>query len=254
MPARDDKSVILTLGGYCSFAKTNGADNTINQLSALVEHGPDCALVTYGILKGYREALDSVPVVLHADNTVSVLDNTVPNIILVFSAGDALKVAAEGVVCITFLGAFSGKRTHITTVQPAQAADRWDVPLIVGPPPYGYPVTNDDSNNPVTIATLARAVVELDADAVKTRFIDSSENRLIVGATGVPALALGGLKTGIDGYFKSVQRCVQTDVKGVAVGRSATRDPQPAGVVADLNAIIHKNATVEDAHSLYMAR
>ena len=65
-------------------------------------------------------------------------------------------------------------------------------------------------------------------------------------------LALGGPKTGIDGYFKFVHHCMQVGAKGVAVGRNITQDPRPEKVVAGLNAIIHENATAEDAYSLYM--
>ncbi|STU71666.1 putative phospho-2-dehydro-3-deoxyheptonate aldolase [Klebsiella pneumoniae] len=108
--AKDGKSVTLALDGYYFSTKTNGIDNTINQLPALVEHGLDCALVTYGMLKNYREALNSVPVVLRVDSTVSIFDNTVPDTTPVFSVEDALKVAAEGVVCMTFPGAFNEEK------------------------------------------------------------------------------------------------------------------------------------------------
>ena len=45
---------------------------------------------------------------------------------------------------------------------------------------------------------------------------------------------------------------MQVGAKGVAVGRNITQDPRPEKVVAGLNAIIHENATAEDAYSLYM--
>lgn len=53
---------------------------------------------------------------------------------------------------MTFPGAFNEEKTHIMAMQLAQAADRWNVPLIVESLPYGYPVTSDDSNNPAIIA------------------------------------------------------------------------------------------------------
>ena len=252
--AKDGKSVTLALDGYYFSSKTNGIDNTINQLPALVESGLDCALVTYGMLKNFREVFNCVPVVLRVDSTVNIFDNTVPDTTPVFSIEDALKVAAEGVVCMTFPGAFNEEKTHIMAMQLAQAADRWNVPLIVESLPYGYPVTSDDSNNPSVIAASARIAVELGADVIKTRFTGTEDDRLIVEAAGVPVLALGGPKTGIDGYFKFVQHCMQVGAKGVAVGRNITQDPQPAKVVAGLNAIIHENATAEDAYSLYMAK
>lgn len=252
--AKDGKSVTLALDGYYFSTKTDGIDNTLNQLPALVNHGLDCALVTYGMLKNYRHALNCVPVVLRVDSTVSIFDNTVPDTTPVFSVEDALRVAADGVVCMTFPGAFNEEKTHVMAMQLAQASDRWNVPLIVESLPYGYPVTTDDSNNPGIIAAAARAAVELGADVIKTRFTGTPEDQLIVEAAGVPVLALGGPKTGIDGYYRFVQHCMQMGAKGVAVGRNITQDPQPAKVVAGLNAIIHKNATAEDAYSLYMAK
>ncbi len=56
-------------------------------------------------------------------------------------------------------------------MQLAQAADRWNVPLIVESLPYGYPVTSDDSNNPAIIAASARAAVELGARTSSKRVL-----------------------------------------------------------------------------------
>ena len=88
--AKDGKSVTLALDGYYFSSKTNGIDNTINQLPALVESGLDCALVTYGMLKNFREVFNCVPVVLRVDSTVNIFDNTVPDTTPVFSIEDAL--------------------------------------------------------------------------------------------------------------------------------------------------------------------
>jgi class I fructose-bisphosphate aldolase len=252
--AKDGKSVTLALDGYYFSTKTDGIDNTLRQLPSLVEQGLDCALVTYGMLKNFKDELNAVPIVLRVDGTVNIFDNTVPDTAQVFSVEDAIKVGAEGVVCMTFPGAFNEEKTHNLAMRLAQAADAWNLPLIVESLPYGYPVTSDDSNNPVVIAAAARAAVELGADIIKTRFSGSAEDRMIVEASGVPVLALGGPKTGIDGYFTFVHHCMQMGAKGVAVGRNITQDPHPAKVVAGLNAIIHQGATPQDAYSLYMAK
>ncbi len=155
---------------------------------------------------------------------------------------------------MTFPAPSMKKKTHIMAMQLAQAADRWNVPLIVESLPYGYPVTSDDSNNPAIIAASARAAVELGADVIKTRFTGSPEDRLIVEAAGVPVLALGGPKpasTVTSNLFSTVCRWVR---KAWLWDETLPEDPQPAKVVAGLNAIIHENATAEDAYSLYMAK
>lgn len=252
--ANDGKSVTLALDGYYFSTRTDGIDNTIQQLPALVKQGLDCALVTYGMVKNYRDALLRVPVVLRVDSTVSIFDPGVPDTLPVFSVEDALKIGADGVVCMTFPGAFNEEKTHLMAMQLAQAADRWNVPLIVESLPYGYAITSDDSNHPACIAASARIAAELGADVVKTRFSGTGDDRQIVEAAGVPVLALGGPKTSIEGYFRFVQHCMQMGAKGVAVGRNITQDPQPEKVVAGLNAIIHENASADKAYALYMEK
>lgn len=124
------------------------------------------------------------------------------------------------------------KKTHIMAMQLAQAADRWNVPLIVESLPYGYPVTSDDSNNPAVIAASARIAVELGADVIKTRFTGTEDDRLIVEAAGVPVLALGGPKpasTVILNLCSTVCRWVQRRgggpqyYSGPTAGKSSSR-------------------------------
>ena len=94
---------------------------------------------------------------------MNIFDNTVPDTTPVFSIEDALKVAAEGVVCMTF-PAFNEEKTHIMEMQLAQAADRWERAADRGIPAVRLSVTSDDSNNPAVIAASARIAVELGAD------------------------------------------------------------------------------------------
>ncbi|QTF06506.1 phospho-2-dehydro-3-deoxyheptonate aldolase [Brenneria izadpanahii] len=252
--AQDGKSVTLALDGYYFSTKTAGVDDTLKSLPVLIEKGLDCVLVTYGMAKNYEAELMNIPIVLRVDSTVNIFDNTVPDTKGVFSVEDALKIGADGVVCMTFPGAFNEEKTHDLAMKLAQAADAWNLPLIVESLPYGYPVTNSESNSPDVIAAAARIAVELGADVIKTRFSGSAADRLIVEAAGVPVLALGGPKTDILSYFEFVQHCMNMGAKGVAVGRNITQDPKPAHVVAGLHAIIHENATPEDAYGLYMKK
>lgn len=250
--AADGKSIALALDGFYFSTKTNGIDHTIENISALIDHGLDCALVTYGMAKNYEQQFGCLPLVLRLDSTVNIFDNSVPDTASVFSVADALKLGVEGVVCMTFPGAFNEEKTHRLAMTLAQQADEWDMPLIIESLPYGYPITNNDSNNPKIIAAAARIAVELGANVIKTRFSGTAEDQLIIEAAGVPVLALGGPKTDILSYFTFVQHCMNMGAKGVAVGRNITQDPNPVGVVAGLNVIVHQNGNPEQAYQLYM--
>ncbi len=249
--AQDGKSLTLALDGYFFSTKTHGIDNTIKNMADLVANGLDCALVTYGMAKNYAEEFKNVSIVLRIDSTVNVYDNSVPNTQQVFDTQDALKIDADGMVCMTFPGAFNEEKTHAMVARLVKQAEEWNMPFIVESLPYGYPVTSPESNEAQVIADAARIAVELGADVIKTRFSGTADDYLIVEASIVPVLALGGPKTDTLSYFKFVEHCMKMGAKGVAVGRNITQDVNPAAMVAGLNAIIHQGASPEEAYALY---
>ncbi|APC10787.1 MULTISPECIES: class I fructose-bisphosphate aldolase [Providencia] len=249
--AQDGKSVTLALDGYFFSTKTEGIDNTIKQMPELVANGLDCALVTYGMARNYQKEFKDISIVLRVDSTVNVYDNSVPDTQQVFTTEDALKIDADGMVCMTFPGAFNEEKTHAMVARLVKEAEQWNMPFIVESLPYGYPVTSPESNEAKVIADAARIAVELGADVIKTRFSGTEDDYLIVEASMVPVLALGGPKTDTLGYFKFVEHCMNMGAKGVAVGRNITQDPKPIAMVAGLNAIIHQGASPEEAYALY---
>lgn len=249
--AQDGKSVTLALDGYFFSTKTEGIDNTIKKMPELVANGLDCALVTYGMARNYQKEFKDISIVLRVDSTVNVYDNSVPDTQQVFTTEDALKIDADGMVCMTFPGAFNEEKTHAMVARLVKEAEQWNMPFIVESLPYGYPVTSPESNEAKIIADAARIAVELGADVIKTRFSGIEDDYLIVEASMVPVLALGGPKTDTLGYFKFVEHCMNMGAKGVAVGRNITQDPKPIAMVAGLNAIIHQGASPEEAYALY---
>lgn len=249
----DGKSITLALDGYYFSPKTAGIDNTISRLPELVSHGLDCTLATYGMINHFQSLFNKTHYVLRVDASANVYDNTVPDTQYLYSVSDALKLGADGVVCMTFPGAFNEEKTHQMAVSLTQQCATWNMPLIVEALPFGYPVSSPESNQPAIIATAARMAEELGADVVKTRFSGTDDDALITAATQVPVLALGGPKTGIQGYFQFVKHCIDCGAKGVAVGRNITQDPNPVGVVAGLNVIIHQNGTAQQALDVYQS-
>lgn len=249
--AADGKSITLALDGYYFSPKTDGVDRTINSLPKLVDNGLDCALASYGMIQNYQTLFNNTNYVLRVDSTVNVYDSTVPDTTFLYGINDALKLGADGVVCMTFPGAFNEEKSHLMAVELTKQCAEWNMPLIIEALPFGYPVTTPESNQPKFIATAARVAEELGADVVKTRFTGTDDDKLIIEATNVPVLALGGPKTDIHGYFKFVKHCMDIGAKGVAVGRNITQDPNPVGVVAGLNKIIHQQGSPEEALDVY---
>lgn len=251
--AKDGKTIIVALDGFGFSKNTDGVDYTVKNLKGLIDHGLDAALVTYGQAKMFEKELVDVTTILRVDGSVNVFDSSVPETTQFFGIRDALKLGAEGVVCMTFPGDPEREEfSHKMLSKLSQEAENWNVPVLAETLPYSYPVTTPESNDPVSISTAARLGAEYGADVVKTRMTgDIETDKKIVANAKRPVVALGGPKTDNETYFEFVKNLMNAGVKGVACGRNITKDPNPVGKVAALNALIHQNSSVKEALEVY---
>ncbi len=251
---KDGNVIIAALDGFGFSMNTQGVDYTCEHLDQLIANGLDAALVTYGQAKIYEKELAKITTVLRVDSSINIYDNSVPQTDQFFDVEDALKLGASGVVCMTFPGA--GKReqfSHKMLAELAKQGEQWGMPVIAETLPFGYPVTSAESNDPKYISTAARLGSEFGADIIKTRLSGEDSDKEIIKNAGRPVLALGGPKTDTLTYYKFVKHCMNSGARGVAVGRNITQDANPAGMVAGLNVLVHKNGTPEEAYSVYQS-
>ncbi|MGO3600003.1 MAG: class I fructose-bisphosphate aldolase [Enterococcus faecalis] len=253
---KDGKTIIVALDGFGFSANTDGVDFSVKNVKKLLNYGLNCALVTYGQAQMFAEELLDVPTVLRVDGSVNVFDNTVPETAQFFDVTDALKLGAEGVVCMTFPGGEDGREefSHKMLASLAKQGEEWNVPVIAETLPCSYPVLDKypNSGNPKYVKVGARLGAEFGADIIKTRFTGDVElDRAIVENAQRPTVALGGPKTDNKSYFQYVHNLMQAGVKGIACGRNITQDPNPVGKVAALSALIHEDKSVEEAMDIY---
>lgn len=250
--SKDKKTLTLALDGYYFTNNTQGIDKTIAQMPKLVENGLDAVLVTPGMAKKHADAFSDVGMLVRADMSTNLLDPSVPDTIYVASVEDALKLGADGVVNMTFPGAENEASSHKIARELARDSENWNTVFMCETLPFGYPVTNEESNQAAYIAAGARIGTELGADIIKTRFSGKPEDTEIIQAANAPVVALGGPKTDrITDYFAFVRHCMDVGASGVAVGRNIIQNPNPAAVVAALNQLIHQDATTEEATEIY---
>lgn len=250
--SKDKKTLTLALDGYYFTNQTQGIDKTIAQMPELVENGLDAVLVTPGMAKKHAYAFADVGMLIRADMSSSLLDPSVPDTIYVASVEDALKLGADGVINMTFPGADNEASSHNIARELARDSETWNTVFMCETLPFGYPVTNEESNQAPYIAAGARVGTELGADIIKTRFSGKPEDSEIVESANAPVVALGGPKTeNIIDYFAFVRHCMDVGASGVAVGRNIIQNPNPVAVVAALNQIIHHEATAEEANKVY---
>ncbi len=130
--------------------------------------------------------------------------------------------------------------------------ERYGMPLMVEPlvmqdnaKAGGYMVDGDIDK----ILPLVRQAIELGADIIKADPTDdvSEYHRVIEVAAGKPVLVRGGGKVSDEEILKRTYDLMQQGAKGIVYGRNVIQHPNPAGMTRALMAIVHDNATPEEA-------
>ncbi|XWX04064.1 hypothetical protein VZO05_00650 [Aggregatilineales bacterium SYSU G02658] len=130
--------------------------------------------------------------------------------------------------------------------------ERYGMPLMVEPlvmqdnaKAGGYMVDGDIDK----ILPLVRQAIELGADIIKADPTDdvSEYHRVIEVAAGKPVLVRGGGKVSDAEILQRTYDLMQQGAKGIVYGRNVIQHPNPAGMTRALMAIVHENATPDEA-------
>lgn len=138
-----------------------------------------------------------------------------------------------------------------------QDCDRYGMPLMVEPlvmkegSTGGYAVNGDIE----LIIPLVRQAVELGADIIKADPPDdtSEYHHVVRTATGIPVLVRGGGRVSDRELFERTKAVLDQGAAGIVYGRNIIQHTHPAAMTRALMAMLHQNATVEQAEQILAA-
>jgi DhnA family fructose-bisphosphate aldolase class Ia len=133
--------------------------------------------------------------------------------------------------------------------------EKYGVPLMIEPlvmQPVnergGYMVDGDADK----IVTLTRLAREMGADIVKADPTANTEDfHRVVEAARCPVLVRGGGKEDLRAVFAKSAALMRQGAAGMVYGRNIYQHANPSAVVRGLMAIVHEDASSEDAFALY---
>jgi DhnA family fructose-bisphosphate aldolase class Ia len=134
-------------------------------------------------------------------------------------------------------------------------ADYYGMPMMVEPLVFqpnekagGYMVNGDV----VQIMHLVRQAVELGADIIKADPTDdvSLYNQVVETAGGIPVLVRGGGRVSDREILERTQGLLKQGAAGIVYGRNIIQHPNPRGITRALMAMVHDDASVDDALKL----
>ena len=134
-------------------------------------------------------------------------------------------------------------------------ADYYGMPMMVEPLVFqpnaiagGYMVDGDLTK----ILHLVRQAVELGADVIKADPTDdvAQYHKVIETASGIPVLVRGGGRVSDKEILVRTEGLLQQGASGIVYGRNVIQHPNPRGITQALMAMVHRNATVDEALKL----
>jgi len=243
----------------------NGLEDMAGVVRALVAAGPDAIQMNYGQADLLQDVAgkDKPALVMRIDmgnpyNAIrhrdmwAVLQNEAAPLI------GAIQMDAACVVVNLFMLPDEPDlfRQCVQNIARVRAdCDKYGMPLMIEPlvmqlvTERGGYMVDGDADKIVTLTRLAR---EMGADIIKADPTAAAEDfHRVVEAARCPVLVRGGGKEDLRIVFEKSAALMRQGAVGMVYGRNIYQHANPSAVVRGLMAIIHDNASGEDAYALY---
>ena len=241
---QDNRTVIVPMDHGVTIGPIQGITNMQEITTKLVKGNADAILVHKGIAKRIDTANAGLIVML------SGMSNLSPNLnakVQVCSVQEAIRIGADAVSVHVNIGAQDEDKMLQNLGKVSEECDLFGIPLLAMMYPRGPKIQNEHA--PEVVAHAARIGAELGADIIKTNYTGDIETfKGVVESCPVPVVIAGGPKC------KSNQEVLQTTfdslkagAAGLSIGRNVFQCENPTQIVKALSAIVHQNASVEQA-------
>ena len=258
--------VAIDHGFFNEYSFLSGIENMSRAIQTLVEANPDAIQLTPGLAPLLQE-MPGMPgkakpsLVLRTD-VANVYGSQLPRYLysrMIEQAVEQAILLDAACVVINLLLLPDQPELHAQCIENIcrlkPQCDRYGMPLMIEPLVMqensrggGYMVDGTIEK----ILPLVRKAVELGADIIKADPCTNVEeyHRVIKVANGRPVLVRGGGKASEAEILERTYQLMQQGASGIVYGRNVIQHERPASMTRALMAIVHENATVEQAMHL----
>lgn len=248
----DGRALIVAMDHGLIDGPCKGLEQPAETIQKIVEGGADAVLTSYGLARRFAKELAPLGLILRSDGAVTKIgdkDNSTP---IFFDVEEALRLGADAMA----VSGYPGSPREIASLENIAIAVRnahsWGVAVLAEMVPGGFD-SGPEFRTLENIALGARLGVELGADIIKTPYCDNFDK--VTGAVYAPVVILGGSKRGKEhDMLAEIKKAVDSGAAGVAIGRNIFQADDPRRMTAAVAAILHGNASVDDAMKILEGR
>lgn len=241
------RTIIVPMDHGVSLGRVEGLIDMRETVNDLAEGGADAVLLHKGLVRcGYRSRGKDVGLIIHLSASTDLSPQ--PNHkVLVGTVEEAIKHGADAVSVHVNIGDDNEAEMLSAMGKVAGACDDWGMPLLAMVYARGPKISN--SYDPKLIAHCARVGVELGADLVKISYSGDVESfSRAVEQCCVPVVIAGGPRmNSTRDVLQMVSDSLEAGGAGISIGRNVFQHPKRRLLLQALKAIVHENASVEEA-------
>lgn len=207
----------------------------------------DALFVTRGVLRSCIDQEISKPIILRASGGTSMVGKDLANESITTSIEEILRLNVSAVGVSVFVGSDYERQTLMNLAEIVNSCNNYGIP-VMAVTAVGKELEKRGARY---LALACRIAAELGASVVKTYWCDEGFEKVVNGCP-VPVVIAGGPKCKTEKeVFEFVHDGIQRGAIGINLGRNVWQTPHPAAVAKALHAIIHENANVKKACSIF---
>jgi DhnA family fructose-bisphosphate aldolase class Ia len=243
----DGRTLILAMDHAAIFGPGKGLERPGDTIEKVVAGGADAVMTSFGIAKHFARALSPVGLILRADGAPTKLGPDVGAPVW-FDVEVALRLGADALCVSAFPGHHTEAATLSNLASVTSEAHAWGLTVQAEMVPGGMS-SGPEVRMVENVALAARVGIELGADWVKVPYVEAFER--VTSVCYKPVVIMGGTRRGSEAeMLAEVKSAIDSGAAGVTIGRNIFETDDPRAMTAALSAIIHSNASVEEALSI----
>lgn len=222
---------------------TSGLERLDLNIAPLGEYA-DALMCTRGALRATMPPATGAGLVLRASGGPSILKE-LSDEHTALAIEDAVRLDASAVAVQVFIGGEYESRSIKNLTSLVDDGYRYGVPVL-GVTAVGKELTRDARY----LGLATRIIAELGAQLVKTYYCEEGFEDVVAGCP-VPVIMAGGKKLPELDALTMAANAIRAGAAGVDMGRNIFQSDSPVGMIKAIRAVVHENASPEDAYGLY---
>jgi len=207
----------------------------------------DALFATRGVLRSCVDPAEEKPIILRVSGGTSVIGKDLANEEITTSIEDIIRLNVAAVGISIFVGSDYERQTLLNLSNLVNECEDYGIP-VMAVTAVGKETEKMEARY---LGLSCRIAAELGAKVVKTYWCAKDFEKVVEGCP-VPVVMAGGPKCETElEVLEFVYDGMQKGAVGINLGRNVWQNAHPVAMAKSLQAVIHENATPQEAHKIF---